>query len=98
DDAPALMEFAFSGELSRLVREFDQSIKPTNSSFEKVVFSKQDWAQGATFNNKKAFPLPYSDDPTQRIYHGHPQFATQPLHVAVSRLVGYTWPAESEDK
>ena len=98
DDAASLLEFAFSGELSRLVREFDQSIKPTNSSFEKVLFSRQDWAQGVTFRNEKPFPSPYSDHPTQRIFHGHPQPSTDPLHVAVARLLGYTWPAEADDK
>lgn len=98
DDAPALLEFAFSGELSRLVREFDQSIKPTNSSFEKVVFSKQDWARGGIFKSEKQFPLPYSDDPTQRIFHGHPQPSTDPLQVAVARLLGYAWPTETDEK
>ncbi|MFM0642178.1 SAM-dependent DNA methyltransferase [Paraburkholderia metrosideri] len=98
EDAAPLLEFAFSGEMSRLVREFDQSIKPTNSSFEKVVFSKQDWTRGATFRIKEPFPLPYSDDPTQRIFHGHPQRSSNPLQVAVARLVGYKWPAESDDK
>jgi hypothetical protein len=98
DDAASLLEFAFSGELSRLVREFDQSIKPTNSSFEKVVFSKQDWAKGTIFQSEKPFPLPYSDDPTQCIFHGHPQTATKSLQVAVGTLVGYTWPAEHDDE
>lgn len=98
DDAASLLEFAFSGELSRLVRAFDQSIKPTNSSFEKVVFSRQDWAKGETFQIRKPFPLPYSDDPTQRIFHGDPRSSSDPMQVAVARLVGYMWSAESDDK
>ncbi|MEP7219253.1 MAG: SAM-dependent DNA methyltransferase, partial [Bacteroidota bacterium] len=37
---------------------------------------------------------PYSDDPTQWIFHGHPAQSEQPLQVAVARLLGYRWPAE----
>ena len=41
-------------------------------------------------------PKPYSDDPTQWLFHGHPQPATDPLQVAVARLAGYRWPAETD--
>ncbi len=30
------------------------------------------------------------------LFHGHPQFATDPLQVAVARLLGYRWPAETD--
>jgi hypothetical protein len=40
--------------------------------------------------------LPYSDDPTQWIFHGHPVKAEEEtrLQVATTRLLGYRWPAE----
>lgn len=95
-DVVALMNFALSGELSRLVREFDHSIKPTNSSFEKVIFSKQQWQSGGPFLEVKDFPKPHSDDPTQWIFHGHPKPAPDPLQVAIARLLGYHWPAETD--
>ena len=43
-------------------------------------------------------PEPYSDDPTQWLYHGHPAQAEigTALHVALARLAGYRWPAESD--
>ena len=41
-------------------------------------------------------PKPYSDDPTQWLFHGHPQPSTDPLQVAVARLCGYRWPAETD--
>ena len=59
-------------------------------------------------------PRPYSDDPTQWIFHGHPcgsvvwdetqkQTVHGPLrtdatvlHLAVTRLLGYRWPAEHD--
>ena len=40
---------------------------------------------------------PYSDDPTQWIFHGHPRKSIDPLQVAVARLLGYRWPAELDD-
>ena len=33
-------------------------------------------------------PKPYSDDPTQWIFHGHPAQSDAPLQVAVARLLG----------
>jgi hypothetical protein len=44
-------------------------------------------------------PEPWSDDPTQWLFEGRPDVATEPLQVAVGRLVGYRWPeqAESDD-
>jgi len=41
-------------------------------------------------------PGPYSDDPTQWIFHGHPAQSDAPLQVAVARLLGYRWPAEQD--
>jgi hypothetical protein len=45
-------------------------------------------------------PEPYSDDPTQWLFHGHPAQAEKgaTLHVALARLCGYRWPAESDEK
>jgi hypothetical protein len=43
-------------------------------------------------------PEPYSGDPTQWLFHGHPRCAEAgtELHVALARLAGYRWPAESD--
>jgi hypothetical protein len=40
--------------------------------------------------------LPLSEDPTQWLFEGRPEVSTAPLHVAVSRLVGYQWPEQTE--
>ena len=71
-DLSALHGFALSGALSKAVREFDQSLKPTNSSFEKVLFEKEEWKSYYTENYPKGLPEPFSDIPTQWIFHGHP--------------------------
>ncbi|MGA2225631.1 MAG: N-6 DNA methylase [Syntrophobacteraceae bacterium] len=93
-DALALHGFALSGELSKSVRDFDQSLKPTNSSFEKVVFEKARWREAAERKYPAGLPRAYSDDPTQWIFHGHPAQSTEALQVAVARLLCYRWPAE----
>jgi hypothetical protein len=37
-----------------------------------------------------------SDDPTQWVFGGRPEFSTKPLQVAVARLVGYQWPEQRD--
>jgi hypothetical protein len=90
----SLLNFGFSGELSSGVRQFDQSIKPTNSSFEKIGFNLNAWTEVGQFSKKKPLPLPFSIEATQYVFHGHPGNTDDPLQVAVARLTGYRWPAE----
>ncbi len=40
-------------------------------------------------------PKPFSSDPTQWLFNGHPKGSDQPLHVAVARLLGYQWPRQT---
>jgi len=93
-----LIAFGFSGEFANEVRKIDTSLKPTNSSFEKAPFDLPYWQQLAAERYPNGLPKPYSDDPTQWIFHGHPVPATSPLQVAVARLLGYRWPAETDEK
>jgi hypothetical protein len=37
-----------------------------------------------------------TNEPTQAIFHGHPQPTIDALQVAVARLAGYRWPAETD--
>ena len=43
-------------------------------------------------------PMPYSDDPTQWLFHSHPVPSERPLQVAIARLLGYRWPAETDEE
>ena len=43
-------------------------------------------------------PEPHSDDPTQWLFKGHPKGSTDPLQVAVARLLGYRWPDQEPDE
>ncbi|MEQ5874960.1 N-6 DNA methylase [Pseudoalteromonas sp. NFXS39] len=67
-----LLNYTYSEEYSKDVREFDQSMKPTNSSFEKVLFNKRKWEETGNFRKGAPIPLPHTDDLTQWIFHGHP--------------------------
>lgn len=94
----AVWAFVSDPEYRRAVREIDAALKVTAATLTKVPFDLEHWQQVAAERYPNGLPKPYSDDPTQWIFHGHPQPATSPLQVAVARLVGYTWPAESDEK
>lgn len=97
-DLPAIWAFVSSPSFNMEVRKVDQKLNVTGGTLVKVPFDKAYWNNVASKKYPNGLPKPYSDDPTQWIFHGHPQPATSPLQVAVARLVGYTWPAESDDK
>ena len=60
----------------------------------KVPFDAEHWQRIAAERYPSGLPKPYSEDPTQWIFHGHPAKSDAPLQVAVARLLGYRWPAE----
>ena len=90
----ALWCFVNDPAFASRVREVDQSLKVTNASFLKVAFDEIFWRRCARETYPNGLPKPYSDDPTQWIFHGHPAKSEKPLQVAVARLLGYRWPAE----
>jgi hypothetical protein len=94
---PAIWSFCSSDEFNYEVRKVDQKVNVTNATLVKVPFDINRWEAIAKQRYPNGLPAPYSDDPTQWIFHGHPRFSTNPLQVAVSRILGYTWPAESDD-
>jgi len=78
------------------VRKIDQKINVTNATLVKIPFDLEYWQKIAAEKYPDGLPKPYSDDPTQWLFHGHPIKAEQVLQVAVARLLGYQWPAESD--
>ncbi len=93
---PAIWTFCSSPEYNEAVRQIDQKVNVTNATLVKVPFNLARWQQVAAERYPNGLPKPYSDDPTQWLFHGHPQPATDPLQVAVARLAGYRWPAETD--
>lgn len=96
DHLPAIWCFCSSPEYNEAVRQVDQSLKVTNATLVKVPFDLDYWTSVAQEQYPNGLPKPYSDDPTQWIFHGHPAQSEAPLHVAVARLLGYRWPAEQD--
>ena len=95
---PAIWSFCTSANFLEAVRRIDQKLNVTNATLVKVPFDLAQWQQVAAERYPNGLPKPYSDDPTQWLFHGHPQPATDPLQVAVARLLGYVWPAETDEK
>lgn len=94
---PAIFAYCTSDEYKKRVRSLDSALK-VRSALIKVPFDLEHWQDIAFSRYPNGLPKPYSDEPTQWLFHGHPSQSTDPLQVAVARLVGYTWPAESDDK
>ena len=90
--------FCSSKEFTEEVRKIDQKLNVTNATLVKVPFNIDHWQKVAEEKYPDGLPKPYSDDPTQWLFHGYPKPSENPLHVAVCRLLGYQWPAEKDEE
>lgn len=89
---PAIWAFCSSQDFNQAVRRIDQALKVTNASLVKVPFDLDYWQGIADSQFPNGLPEPYSDDPTQWLFQGHPARSLFPLQVATARLLGYHWP------
>lgn len=92
----AIWCFVSGDQYAPEVRKIDQSLKVTTSTLGKIPFDLDHWTKVAAERYPNGLPQPYSDDPTQWIFHGHPAPSSSPIQVALARLVGYRWPAETD--
>ena len=92
---PAIWTFCSSEKFNEEVRKIDQSLKVTNATLVKIPFDLAHWQKVAAEKYPHGLPKPFSIDPTQWLFNGHPAGADQPLHVAVARLLGYQWPRQT---
>jgi hypothetical protein len=60
-----------------------------------VPFDVNHWQKVAAEKYPHGLPKPYSSDPTQWLFNGHPKDSDQPLQVAVARLLDYGWPRQT---
>ncbi|HCE0605664.1 Eco57I restriction-modification methylase domain-containing protein [Pseudomonas aeruginosa] len=91
-----ILVFCQSQEYSNTVAGANPGLFVTNSALLEVDFDYSYWSKVAQEVYPKGLPKPFTDDPTQWIFHGHPNPSTEPLQVAIARLLGYHWPAESD--
>ncbi|MCY4451361.1 MAG: DUF559 domain-containing protein [Immundisolibacterales bacterium] len=68
----AIFSFCDSPDFHDRVREIDQNIIVANGTLTKVPFDLERWTNVAEQRYPNGLPRPYSDDPTQWIFHGHP--------------------------
>ncbi len=72
DVLPAVWCFCASPEYAASVGGIDQTLKVTNATLVKVPFDLDHWKEIAANQYPNGLPEPYSDDPTQWIFHGNP--------------------------
>ena len=94
----ALYTYCQSSSFRTEIRKIDQKVSVTCATISKVPFDLEHWQKVAAEKYPNGLPKPYSDDPTQWLFHGHPVKAENALQVAVARLLGYRWPAESDEE
>ncbi len=95
DTLSAIWAFCSSSEFNDSIRKIDQKVNVTNHTLLKVPFDLAHWQKVAAEKYPQGLPTPFSSDPTQWLFNGHPKGSDQPLHVAVSRLLDYLWPRQT---
>lgn len=64
--------YVLSGKFYLNVRQLNQKLDVSKEAISKVPFDLDHWTQVAAEQYPHGLPDPYSDDPTQWIFHGHP--------------------------
>lgn len=93
---PAIWAFCRSPQFNEEVRRLDKKVNVTNATLVKIPFDLQYWQEIA--GKAEPLPRPYSNDPTQWLFEGNPVDSTEPLQVAVARLLDYRWPQQKDDE
>jgi len=88
--------YCSSDEFNSQIRTIDQALKVMPNTLLKIPFDQTRWQKIALEKYPNGLPKPYSDDSTQWLFHGHPIKTDNPLQVALARVLGYRWPAESD--
>ena len=91
----SIYAFLCSEQYREEVRKRNQKLAIDTEAMITVPFDLAHWQKVAAERYPDGLPKPYSDDPTQWLFNGHPKGSTQPLHVAVARLLGYRWPRQT---
>lgn len=72
ENIQALLSYVTSNDYSKNVRQVDQKLNVTAGTLTKVPFDLDHWTKVAEEQYPNGLPEPYSNDPTQWIFHGHP--------------------------
>lgn len=91
----SVLVFTRSTYFAEAIRKLDKRVSITTSTFSQVPFDLAHWEKEAAEKYPHGLPKPFSSDPTQWLFNGHPKGSDQPLQVAVARLLGYQWPRQT---
>jgi hypothetical protein len=91
----ALWSYCTSAQFYEEIRKLDNKVNVTPATLLKVQFDLPRWREVAGKKYPQGLPEAFSSDLTQWLFNGHPKGADQPLHVAVTRLLGYRWPRQT---
>jgi len=72
DHLSAVWCYCSSSDYNCEVRKIDQKLNVTNATLIKVPFDIEYWVNVAEDLYPHGLPRPYSNDPTQWLFHGHP--------------------------
>jgi N-6 DNA Methylase len=98
DHVLPILALCKSPEFLSGVRDLDQKLCVTCNTFSKIPFDLEYWKNIAAQRFPNGMPEPESDDPTQWLFHGRPESSAHPLQAALSRILGYRWPAELDQE
>ena len=90
----AILSFLRSPSYNTEVRKVNQKLNVATATLVRVPFDLEYWQKVAEEKYPDGLPEPYSNDPTQWLFNGSIVQSTEPLQVAVARLLGYRWPEQ----
>lgn len=93
-DISPMWSYCSSEDFETNVRKICKALKVRRHLIA-VPFDLAHWQRVAEEEYPHGLPKPFSSDPTQWLFNGHPKAADQPLQVAVARLAGYQWPRQT---
>ncbi len=94
---PAVWAFCSSTQFCIEVRKINTKVVVEYVYYPHVPFDYAHWQTQAQASWPSGLPAPFSNDPTQWLFKGRPRGSTDPLQVAVARLLGYRWPDQEPD-
>lgn len=69
---PAVWAFASDSSFNQAMKQINPNIAIENGYVEKIEWERAIWQEIGREKYPNSLPLPFSDDPTQWIFHGHP--------------------------
>jgi hypothetical protein len=78
DDCGPVWAFCADPKFNHTVRHIDKKTNVTNSTLVKVPFDLAYWRKVYTEKYPDGLPKPYSNDPTQWLFDGHPRGSADP--------------------